>query len=122
MTTFNTGWPSEGEDSIPEDVLTIAKFLMVERSAEQEADRAKADIYCRLAHALATKTLGELEQAAARNPEAFLSCTERLRESIAYYATQIEVLRAVKACILVALSEGAGVQSGELEHAAHDGE
>lgn len=119
MTTFNTGWPSEGEDSIPEDVLTIAKFLVVERNAEQEADRAKADIYCRLAHALATKTLGELMQAAALEPEGFLSCTERLRESIVYYETRIEVLRGVKACILVALSEGAGVQFGEFRHAAH---
>ena len=27
MAAQNTGWPSEGESSIPEDVLTIAKFL-----------------------------------------------------------------------------------------------
>ena len=101
---------------------TIAKSLLVELNAEHEAGRAKADIDCKLAHALATKTLGDLTQAAAQDPEAFLSLTLRLRESIVYYETQIELLQGVRACILVALSEGAGVQSGKLEPAAHSGE
>ncbi len=108
-------FPAAFDRPTVERLETIVRFLTVERNAEQEADRARADIDCRFAHTLATKTLGELTQAAAQDPEAFLSLTLRLRESIVYHETQVKVLQAVRACILVALSEGAEVQFGELE-------
>ena len=108
-------FPAAFDRPTVERLETIVRFLTVERNAEQEADRARAEDDCRLAHALAIKTLGELTQAAAQDPEAFLSLTLRLRESIVYHETQAKVLQAVRACILVALSEGAEVQSSELE-------
>jgi hypothetical protein len=96
------------------DLPTVERL---ETTAQQSAKKNGIDR--RIALAILTRSSAELRQAAAQDPEAFLFCTECLGESIVYYATQIEVLRAVKASIWVALSEGAGVQSGELEHAAH---
>jgi hypothetical protein len=90
------------------------RFLTVDISTKQEADRTKADIYSRLAHALVTKTLGEFTEVAAQVPEAFLSCTECLREAIAYDEAQIKEMEAVEACMVVALSGGAGMHSGGL--------
>jgi hypothetical protein len=94
----------------------------MEHNAQKNATTAA--IYRRLALVLLTKTVDALWTSVAKPKvaEKFLDNAECLRSAIEWHESQIDLLKAAEARISAALSEGAGVQSGELGHAAYSQE